>query len=175
MRVLFRSPHRHLEDVFDAQYLCGEEVLRTPEQQPTDEIETYALSPGWDRNGWSRGLPPFLQHFDRPLVYDQSEFFTAWDRSGQRISDGAVLAKSGNATSKCPTVRERWRASSSLTTNAQLSGIALGTQPPLLHIIVVSNQKGVGHRGCEGHRLHLRCRTWTKIRLSMRGSGSPLR
>ena len=32
--------------------------MRTPEQQSIDEIETYALSPGWDRNGWSRGLPP---------------------------------------------------------------------------------------------------------------------
>ena len=66
VRVLFRSPHRHPEDVLTHKTFVGE-VLRTPEQQPTDEIETYALSLSWDRNGWSRGLPPSFNILTDPL------------------------------------------------------------------------------------------------------------
>ena len=44
-RVLFSSPHTHLGDVVTHNNLLGE-VLRTTEQQPIDDIDTFALSPG---------------------------------------------------------------------------------------------------------------------------------
>ena len=70
----------HSEGLAPNTDILGEEALRTPEQQPVDEIETYALSPGWDRQGCHVGhrLP---SRCDRPPVRDRSDLFSAWDRS----------------------------------------------------------------------------------------------
>ena len=58
--------------------------MAKPEQQPVDDVETYALSSGWGPQRLVTWVTAFL--LDRPPVRDRSDWFTAWDRSHRQAA-----------------------------------------------------------------------------------------